>query len=320
MGLAHEAWGVGVEGRRALNDSEASMHKLVNGLAIVFFLFCLPLQAAESLWQVKRGLPPQMSQAGDLSDILHRGYFRVAMIDDLPPFVQIPLHGQPHGLDVELVAQIAREMGVKAQIWVVSKPAELVQWVLQGRVDFAVSNISMTTQSTQHVNFAMPYLVANFAMLVNRYQAEQLGLDDQLGSYNKPACRLGYVVATSNVAKLKFPFGNATKHAFASYPLALQALKEAKIDALFADSVTLRHYYTADSDNAFDLQLVVLPGFYLFSGIAERFSSLMLNSRLRYFIQQQYANSHSILSQAVRDYQLNYLPGITNQVGRPYAS
>jgi ABC-type amino acid transport substrate-binding protein len=296
------------------------VHKFVKGLAIIVFFICAQLSCADPILRIERDQPPPLAKPGDLNDIFRRGYFRVAMVHDLPPFVTIPKTGQPHGIDIDLVKKIAERMGVQAHIQVVSKPADLSIWVEKGLVDFAASDISMTSGSTQTTYFAMPYLVANFAMLVNRYQAERLGLDQTLKSYNQPSCRLGYLQADSNVPILDYLFKHAHRQSFPDFPSAVQALKTGKIDAIFRGAVTLRHYYTLDPDNAFNMQLIILPGFYMFSGIAQRFSSRMLGDWLQFFIKAQYADKDSVLSQVVRDYRLTYAPAQVKQAGGAHAT
>lgn len=265
------------------------MPKFVKGLAIFLYLFCLQAYASESLLVVSRKVPALLSQPGSLSAILKRGYFQVAMLASLPPFVDIPRSGDPTGLDIDLIKQMAAALGVRAKVQVVQKPSQLLQWVEQGRVDIASSNIQMTLGSTQRVYFSVPYRVASYAMLVNRYYAEQLNLNRNLTDYNVKNCRLGYVVEGANLAVLKFPFAKATKFRFKHFSVAIAALKAGKIDALLSDSVTLQKLYRNNPMNAFTIRFIELPELYMFSGIAQRFSGVMLGSWIKHFIERRRA-------------------------------
>lgn len=282
------------------------MHKLVKGLVIAFCLFGAHCVAAGSMLTVHTKDPTPLNNPGDLTSIFKRGGFQVAMVANLPPFTHILKNQEPSGIDVELVRKMAKTMGVRANIYLVHNPNQLLSWVEKGLVDFALSNIPMTVASTQDVYFAKPYLTANYAMLVNRYRGEKLRLNDTLGSYDKKTCRLGYVAAGYTIPVLKYPFFKATKIKFSNYPDALVALKNNKIDALFGDSITLKYYYNKDAMNAFNEHLIILPGFYMFSAIAQRFLSLMLGGWISYFIESMYIDKASLLSYVNNRYKVEY--------------
>lgn len=95
-------------------------------------------------------LPPPEPTGGGIERIRARGALRIAFVDDRMPFSFVNRRGEPVGLDVELAATLARDLGV-ARLELVPLPREAVPAALErGQVDAAMS---------------MPYLRDLFARL-----------------------------------------------------------------------------------------------------------------------------------------------------------
>ena len=95
-------------------------------------------------------VPPPEPTGGGIERIRTRGALRIAFVDDRMPFSFVNGRGEPVGLDVELAATLARDLGV-ARLELVPLPREEVPEALErGQVDAAMS---------------MPYLRDLFARL-----------------------------------------------------------------------------------------------------------------------------------------------------------
>jgi ABC-type amino acid transport substrate-binding protein len=94
-----------------------------------------------------------------------RGVWRVAMDPSFPPFESPDAEGRPVGLDVELVNEIARRMGVRAEITGVGFD-ELVDATAARRVDGAVSALPEMPWRTREVTYSRPYIEAGLVLAV----------------------------------------------------------------------------------------------------------------------------------------------------------
>jgi ABC-type amino acid transport substrate-binding protein len=95
--------------------------------------------------------------------VQERGVWRVAMDPSFPPFESLDAEGRPIGLDVDLVNEIARRMGVKAEITTVGFD-ELVDAVAARRVDAAVSALPEMPWRTKEVAFTRHYIDAGLVL------------------------------------------------------------------------------------------------------------------------------------------------------------
>jgi ABC-type amino acid transport substrate-binding protein len=97
--------------------------------------------------------------------IQERGVWRVAMDPSFPPFESLDAGGLPAGLDVDLVNEIARRMGLRAEITAIGFD-ELVDAVAARRVDGAVSALPEMPWRTKEVAFSRSYIDAGLVLAV----------------------------------------------------------------------------------------------------------------------------------------------------------
>ncbi len=95
--------------------------------------------------------------------IQERGVWRVGMDPSFPPFESLDDAGRPVGLDVDLVHEIARRMGVRAEITGVGFD-ELVDAAAARRIDAAVSALPSMPWRTKEVAFSHPYIEAGLVL------------------------------------------------------------------------------------------------------------------------------------------------------------
>ncbi len=167
--------------------------------------------------------------------IQERGVWRVAMDPSFPPFESLDANGVPVGLDVDLVNEIARRMGVRAEITAVGFD-ELVDAVAARRVDGAVSALPEMPWRTKEVAFSRPYIDAGLVLVV----PSESGI---AGAEDLPGRRVaaewgsqGDALARELAADEKGAFELALQE---TADAALQAVVEGQADAAIVDAVTL---------------------------------------------------------------------------------
>ncbi len=130
----------------------------------------------------------------DLPEIIASGIIRVAMLKtDEKPFFYHDKTGDFTGLDVELLAMIAEELGVKAVLLRDAATFDgVIEMVASGRADLGMSYLSITSARAQKVFYTNPYALNHFAVVVNRVTEAQSRTRGDLGALlNHPRARIG---------------------------------------------------------------------------------------------------------------------------------
>ena len=167
--------------------------------------------------------------------IQERGVWRVAMDPSFPPFESLDANGVPVGLDVDLVNEIARRMGVQADITAVGFD-ELVDAVAARRVDGAVSALPEMPWRTKEVAFSRPYIDAGLVLAVPA-DSGIAGVEDLPGKrvaaeWGSQGDALARELATDEEGAFELALQETAD-------AALQAVVERQADAAIVDAVTL---------------------------------------------------------------------------------
>jgi polar amino acid transport system substrate-binding protein len=112
---------------------------------------------SRSLLAAAFALAPMASGAhADLLDnVTQTGVLRVAVVTDYPPFGSVGASLQPEGYDIELAAIIAKSMGVKVNLVVVTS-ANKIPYIISQRADVLL-NIGRNEERAKVVDFSQPY-------------------------------------------------------------------------------------------------------------------------------------------------------------------
>ena len=134
--------------------------------AFQFFLFCLTWLALACTAQPSaQSSGAQAPEAGrSIQKIMERGSLRIGMTGDQPPYNFVDRSGALQGMDVDLARALAEAMGVEAEI--VQQPfSELLPGVKSGKLDVAISGITMSTRRNTQVAFVGPYFATGKSIL-----------------------------------------------------------------------------------------------------------------------------------------------------------
>lgn len=92
-----------------------------------------------------------------VSEIKRRGYIRVAVFGDLPPYGWVDSHGKRVGYDVYLAHRIAKDLGVKIRFIQVNANNR-VDTLNSNKADIVLANFTVTPERREVVDFAKPYM------------------------------------------------------------------------------------------------------------------------------------------------------------------
>ncbi|WP_161881284.1 ABC transporter substrate-binding protein [Deinococcus alpinitundrae] len=95
--------------------------------------------------------------AASVADVKKKGVLVLGTDPTFQPFEFKGTDGSIQGFDIDIAKAIAKDLGVKLQIQAVGFGALMPQSVTSGRVDLALSGITITPERAKVVSFSSPY-------------------------------------------------------------------------------------------------------------------------------------------------------------------
>lgn len=117
------------------------------------------------------------AKADKLDDIIASGKLRCAAVLDFPPMGSRNAANEPIGFDVDYCNDLAKALGVKAEIVETPFP-DRIPALVSGRVDVGVASTSDTLERAKTVGFSIPYFA--FQMVILTKDGLGLSTYDQL--------------------------------------------------------------------------------------------------------------------------------------------
>lgn len=167
------------------------------------------------------------ASAEDLDGIMEKGVMRIAMSGAYPPFNFVNEQNEVVGFDPSIGAEIARRMGVKAEI-VTTAWDGIIGGLLANKYDAIVGSMSITEERDKVVDFVGPYYTTKRAIFTKPgskfTSVSQLG-DATIGvtlgeTHEEWAKEQGYTVKT-----------------YKGLPELLLELENGRVDAIVNDSI-----------------------------------------------------------------------------------
>jgi ABC-type amino acid transport substrate-binding protein len=164
-----------------------------------------------------------------LDRVVKSGTLRCGVMLDSPPAGFRDAQNQPTGYDVEYCQDMAKALGVKAEIVETPSP-QRIPALISNRIDVAISGMSNTLQRQLTVAFSQPY-VAYTNCALTRKDTGIAKFDDLKGR------KLGGVTGTSTEQQLQgfikdWNDPNTSYTGYASDSDSFLALEQHKVDAL----------------------------------------------------------------------------------------
>lgn len=126
------------------------------------------LKAAADAWLIEHAMTTHTRErfVGDLEGIKKRGVLRVLTRNN--PVTYFLYRGAPRGFDYELVALMAKQLGVRLEMVVPPAASDLIPWLHDGRGDLIAAAFTVTAARKQQVAFSLPYLFIDEMMVGKR--------------------------------------------------------------------------------------------------------------------------------------------------------
>ena len=198
----------------------------------------------------------------DIRGVIKRGYLKVAMVEkDQPPFFSVDENGVLRGFDVDLSQSIAEALGVEPVFDRSAKAFnDLIPLVDGKKVDLVISKLSRTLARARVVRFTKPYVKFKQALLFNQLLlAKQVSDDNQLAyliqHYDQP---LGVIANSSYVNFAQTNFPEAEVREFPSWTVAVEALLNGDIVAIYRDELEIRKVVKVNKKSLLEVKTVLL--------------------------------------------------------------
>jgi len=168
----------------------------------------------------------QTALADKLDDIVSSGKLRCAVTLDFPPMGSRDANNQPIGFDVDYCHDLAKSLGVKAEVVETPFP-DRVPALISGRADVAIASTSDTLERAKVVGFSIPYMVGRMAVLTR----ENTGIHNYEDLKGK---KLGNTASTYEEVALKADiakWGGGSYSSYQSQNETVLAVAQGHIDA-----------------------------------------------------------------------------------------
>lgn len=143
-----------------------------------------------------------------------------------------PTNGQIEGFDADICREIAKELGVEAEL-IEAVSANRIPFLNERRVDLVISTFTINDERKTQIDFSRPYYIAGQSILAKIDNTEINSVEDLNG---KNVCSATGSTSEANVRE-KAPQANLVL--FATYTEAGQALDDGRCDAVSTDDVIL---------------------------------------------------------------------------------
>ncbi len=172
-------------------------------------------------------------QGANLNEIKERGFIKIGVFSDKPPFGFIDQNGKNQGFDIELAKEISKELFKdenKIEFLLV-EAASRVEFLQADKVDLILANFTKTKERQRVVDFAKPYMKVSLGVVSKNGEISDLNqLKNKTLIVNKGTTADIYF--TKNHPEIKLLKFDQNTETFA-------ALLDARGDALAHDNTML---------------------------------------------------------------------------------
>ncbi len=179
-------------------------------------------------------LPPK-PEPPKPSGTLPKPQFRIGISPDyLPVAYRDPTFGLV-GVEIDFAKQVGKELG-KEIIFVETPFPELVQALVDGRIDIIMSGMSITTERQQVVSFTDSYVTIGQMALVRAKDRSEF---PNVQSFSQRTSKIGFVQATTGEMAAKAFFPRAILTPEPTIEDGIAALRRGEIELFIHDAPTV---------------------------------------------------------------------------------
>lgn len=195
----------------------------------------------------------QAQEKAMVDDVKERGVLRAGVKNDAPYMGFVDEKGQLQGFEIDLVADLAKRMGVKIEYTPV-KASNRIQLLQQKRIDLIFATVSHYRGRDKVVDFSISYLYTPQTVLVRKDSGIRK-LADLAGK------RVAADAASGTLKELPARQPGVTVQAFQSWPDCFFALQQGTVDGVATDNILLAGLRAA-APKPDDYVLLGKEGFY----------------------------------------------------------
>lgn len=179
--------------------------------------------------------PPPKPQPPKPSGTLLKTQLRIGISPNYPPLAyKDPALGLV-GVEVDFANRVGKELG-KTIVFVEAQFPELIQALLEERIDIIMSGMSITSERTQLVSFTDSYARIGQMALV---RAKDRSAFPNVQSFSKLTSKIGFVQATTGEMAAKAFFPQASLVPQSTIDEGIAALRKGEIEAFIHDAPTI---------------------------------------------------------------------------------
>ncbi len=179
-------------------------------------------------------LPPK-PEPPKPSGTLLKPQFRIGISPDyLPVAYKDPTFGVV-GVEVDFAKQVGKELG-KEIVFVETPFPELIQALVEERIDIIMSGMSITTERQQIVSFTDSYATVGQMVLVRAKDRSEF---PDVQSFSQRTSKIGFVQATTGEMAAKAFFPHATLMPQPTIEDGIAALRKGEIEVFIHDAPTV---------------------------------------------------------------------------------
>lgn len=179
---------------------------------------------------------------------------RVAVNQDMPPFVFVDEKGKFVGMDVEIIQAIGKEMGFGVELHTMPWK-DLFPSVQTGRYDMAIAGISYNAERAENYGLTKSYMYVPSAIIYNADNPKFAGktitsLADLKGA------KVGGMAAAKQVKQMEAIGGHESMTDTATSFIAFSKMMRGELDATFEDRQLLQYYAKNHQQAGVNLKIV----------------------------------------------------------------
>jgi cyclohexadienyl dehydratase len=176
-------------------------------------------------------LSPQAHAGATLDRVKASGTVKVCIWPDYYGITyRQPRNNQLVGIDIDLSAEFAKQLGVKLE-YVESSFAKLIEDVSAGRCDVAMHAVGVTPQRQQALSFSLPYLRSDIYGITTRSNRAIRGWDD----IDKPGVRVAVQAGTFMEPVMTLALKQATRVVIRPPKIREEELEAGRVDVFMTD-------------------------------------------------------------------------------------
>jgi len=177
-----------------------------------------------------------VAQADQLDEVIKRGTLNCGVVLDFPPMGYLNKDNKPAGFDVDYCNDLAKALGVKANILNLTW-GDRIPSLVSAKSDVVIGSTSDTLERAKSVGFSYPYFVFKFQVLSKK--GTPITSFDDLKNV-KVGAALGTTYETEYLAYAKKKgWGKGNYTSFKSENDAFLGLYQGKVDAIISTNTNI---------------------------------------------------------------------------------